>query len=62
LKVIDDAGLSAKDTMQIIVNDPSQPNHSPVANAGPDQTITLLTNTTNLDGTGSADPDNNISN
>lgn len=41
-------------------NDPSQPNRPPVANAGPDQTITLQTNTVMLDGSGSTDPDNNI--
>lgn len=37
-------------------------NHPPVANAGADQTITLPTNTANLDGAGSTDPDNNIAN
>src|SRR5262245_10349280 len=30
LKVTDDKGSSAKDTMQVIVNDPSQPNGPPV--------------------------------
>jgi hypothetical protein len=35
-------------------------NHPPVANAGADQTITLPTSTVNLDGSGSTDPDNNI--
>jgi hypothetical protein len=60
LKVTDNGGLSAKDTLQIIVNDPSQPNRPPVANAGADQTITLPTNTVTLDGSGSTDPDNNI--
>ena len=62
LKVIDNGGLSAKDTMQVIVNVPSQPNRPPVANAGTDQTITLPTNTINLDESGSTDPDNNIIN
>ena len=62
LTVKDDKGLSAKDTIQVIVNDPSQPNHPPVANAGADQTITLPTNSVNLDGSGSTDPDNNITN
>jgi hypothetical protein len=39
----------------------SEPNRSPVANAGADQTITLPANTVTLDGNGSSDPDNNIS-
>ena len=60
LKVIDDKGASAKDTVQIIVNDPSQPNRPPVANAGADQTITFPANTVTLDGSASTDPDNNI--
>src|SRR6187455_3237305 len=37
-------------------------NHPPVAMAGADQTITLPTNTVNLDGSASTDPDNNITN
>ena len=61
LKVTDNGGLSAKDTIQITVNDPSQLNHPPVANAGADQTITLPNNTINLDGSRSSDPENNIS-
>jgi len=60
LKVKDNGGLSAKDTVQVIVNGPGQLNRPPVANAGTDQTITLPTNTVNLDGSGSTDPDNNI--
>ncbi len=60
LKVTDNGGLSAKDTVQITVNDPAQPNRPPVANTGADQTITLPVNTVNLNGSGSADPDNNI--
>ncbi len=60
LKVKDNGGLSAKDTVQVIVNDPSMPNRPPVANAGEDQVITLPTNTVTLNGNGSADPDNNI--
>src|SRR4030095_6473374 len=58
--VTDNGGLSAQDTIQIMVNDLSQPNRPPVANAGADQTITLPTNTVNLDGSASTDPDNNI--
>ena len=60
LKVTDNCGLSAKDTVQVIVNDPSIPNRPPVANAGADQVITLPTNTITLNGNGSSDPDNNI--
>jgi N-acetylneuraminic acid mutarotase len=60
LKVRDNGGLSAKDTILVAVNDPSQPNRPPLANAGPDQAITLPTNTINLNGSSSTDPDNNI--
>jgi hypothetical protein len=60
LKVTDNDGLSAKDTVQVIVNDPSIPNRPPVANAGADQTIILPTITITLNGNGSTDPDNNI--
>ena len=60
LKITDNGGLSAKDTMQVIVNDPSQSNRPPVANAGADQTIVLPTNTATANGNGSTDPDNNI--
>ena len=60
LKVVDNENLSAADTIQITVTDPRQPNRPPVANAGADQTITLPTNTINLNGSGSTDPDNNI--
>jgi len=41
LKVTDNGGLSAKDTLRVMVNDPSQLNRPPVANAGADQTIIL---------------------
>jgi len=60
LKVTDAGGLFSKDTLQIIVNDLAQTNHLPVANAGPNQTITLPVNTTAFDGSSSSDPDNNI--
>ncbi len=39
---------------------PTPGNRPPVANAGPDQRITISANTINLDGSGSTDPDNNI--
>ena len=60
LTVTDNDGLSAKDTVKVSVKNLSQPNRPPVANAGVDQTITLPTNTTTIDGNGSTDPDNNI--
>ncbi|HEX6170451.1 MAG TPA: PKD domain-containing protein, partial [Chitinophagaceae bacterium] len=60
LKVTDDFGLSSKDTMRVIVDAVLTTNHPPIANAGVDQTVTLPTNTINLDGSGSSDPDNNI--
>ncbi len=59
LKVTDNGGLSARDTMQVMVDDPAV-NQPPFANAGPDQTITLPINSVNLDGSGSTDPENNI--
>ncbi|MDQ6608980.1 MAG: PKD domain-containing protein [Bacteroidota bacterium] len=59
LIVTDNGGLSAKDTVQITVAD-SPVNHPPIARAGADQTIILPTNTVTLDGSGSSDPDNNI--
>ena len=62
LKVTDDGGLSVKDTVAVIVNDPVQPNRPPVADAGTDQTITLPTSSITVDGSSSADPDNNITN
>ena len=60
LMVTDNGSLSAKDTMQVIVDAVVPTNHPPVANAGPDQTIILPTNTVNLNGSASTDPDNNI--
>ena len=60
LKVTDNGGLSAKDTMSIIVDSVLTTNHPPIANAGADQTITLPTSAVNLDGSASSDPENNI--
>ena len=62
LKVTDDKGSSANDTMQVIVDAVITTNRPPVANAGIDQTIILPTNTTTLNGNASTDPDNNIIN
>ena len=62
LKVTDNDGLSAKDTMRVIVDSVVTTNHPPIANAGPDQTITLPANTINLEGSASSDPENNITN
>jgi hypothetical protein len=60
LKVTDNGGLSAKDTMRIIVDPVLTTIHPPIANAGADQIITLPTNAVNLDGSASTDPENNI--
>ena len=60
LKVTDNGGLSAKDTMRIIVDPVLTTNHPPIANAGANQIITLPTNVVNLDGGASTDPENNI--
>ena len=61
LKVTDNGGLSAKDTMRVIIDAVFSPtNHPPIANAGADQTITLPTNAITLDGSVSTDSENNI--
>ncbi len=49
-----------KEPDQITTPPPTSGNRPPVANAGADQTITLPANNVNLNGSGSADPDNNI--
>ncbi len=60
LKVTDNHGATAKDTMQVIVNAAAPPpNIPPTANAGADQTITLPINSVTLNGSGS-DPDGTI--
>ena len=50
-----------KDKIVSSVVAPPLNNHMPAAKAGTDQTITLPNNTITLDGSSSADPDNNIS-
>jgi hypothetical protein len=62
LKVTDNSGLSDMDTLTITVNEMAQSNRPPVANAGPDQTISLPVYSITLDGSSSSDPDNNIVN
>jgi len=57
LTVKDNGGLTAKDTIEINI---SYLNRPPVADAGPDQTITMPINTVQVSGAGSLDPDGNI--
>ena len=59
LTVADDGGDFDKDTVAITVN--PDPNLVPVANAGPNQSITLPTNITLLNGSASFDLDGSIS-
>ncbi|WP_373496449.1 PKD domain-containing protein [Aquiflexum sp.] len=61
LKVTDDKGASAEDSVTINVTAPE--NIPPIAEAGPDQTITFIPTapvTANLDGSGSTDSDGTI--
>jgi len=60
LRVTDNAGLSASDTINILVVPDTLNNRPPEANAGPDQSVILPANTVTLDGSASTDPDNNI--
>jgi len=60
LKVTDNKGASAKDTMMITVDSIATSKHPPIACAGIDQSITLPTNSVTLNGSCSTDPDNNI--
>ena len=59
LKVTDDQGAIARDTVKVTINNPLI-NQPPVANAGQDQTITLPTNSIALNGSQTTDPNNNI--
>ncbi len=58
LKVTDNSGATNADSVSVTVNPAA--NIPPVANAGTSKTITLPTNSTNLDGSLSADPDGSI--
>jgi len=58
LTVTDNLGATGTSTVTITVN--SAPHVPPVANAGPDQTIILPTNSTVLNGSASTDPDGYI--
>ena len=60
LKVTDNGGAIALDTIKIVVN-PAPVNQPPIANAGGDITITLPANVANLSGSASSDPDGTIS-
>ncbi len=58
LRVTDNGGAFGRDTMQVTVN-PVGANIPPIANAGPNQTITLPTNSVILSGSGT-DPDGTV--
>jgi len=58
LTVTDDAGATASDEVQVIVNRPA--NQLPVARAGNDITISLPVSQAQLDGSASYDPDGTI--
>jgi len=61
LTVTDISGATAKNQVIVIVNPkPILPNQPPVANAGPNQTITLPVNSVMLNGASSFDPDGTI--
>lgn len=61
LKVTDAEGRFSKDTVEVTLIAASPGNHAPVAYAGKDTIIILPDNVATLDGSGSTDPDNNIS-
>ena len=58
LKVTDNSGATAKDTISVTVNATS--NQPPVADAGKKQTISLPVNSATLNGNASSDKDGNI--
>ncbi|MBS1933306.1 MAG: T9SS type A sorting domain-containing protein, partial [Bacteroidetes bacterium] len=60
LTVTDNKGASASAQVTITVSAAAAANKAPVANAGADQTITLPTSSTTLDGSKSSDPDGTI--
>ena len=60
LKVTDNGGATALDTVQVTVN-PAPVNQPPISNAGADQNITLPTNSVTINGSASSDPDGTIS-
>ncbi len=55
---VSDGDLSATDTVTVTVQDTTEPNRAPVADAGPNQTVDEGDAAT-LNGTGSSDPDGN---
>jgi hypothetical protein len=59
LRVTDNQGAIDRDTVVISVSPAPPPNQAPTANAGPDQVITLPTNSLTATGTGT-DPDGSI--
>lgn len=61
LTVRDNLGATGTDDIQVLVNPAPVPvNQAPVANAGRDATITLPTDTIQLNGSGSRDPDGSV--
>jgi len=57
LRVVDNLGLMAADTVKVAVVNPVPINQPPIANAGPDITITLPQTSVQLDGSRSSDID-----
>jgi len=60
LTVTDDDLWATADILQIVVFDPMNPNRPPVADAGLDVFVSAWNQLIFLDGTGSYDPDNNL--
>lgn len=57
LRVVDNLGLMAADTVKVAVNNVIPVNQPPIANAGPDISITLPQSSVQLDGSRSSDVD-----